>query len=381
MSKIFSPKFLIFLVVFVNHVGYGILFPILSLYEKAFNVGPFLIAAAMGAFPIAQFFASPILGILSDRYGRKPLLIVSLLGTIIAFILFAFAGNIYVLFLARIIDGVSGGSLPIALAYMADITSDEKRTEGMGIVAGALSFGFVFGPALGGLLGQFGIKAPSLTAAIFAFMSLILVIFFLEETEKEQLQKKVAKLFIFNEIWQALKIERVGIALILFFMIQTTWSLHMPVFAIFLQEKFAYGTLMAGVLLAYRGVVSTIVQLFLVGKGVNRFGEFRLLKISILIMVSGLFMTAFSPSFIILILGLTLMEFGGDFVSPITNGIVSKWSKPEEQGEMLGIAASMGSLGRIIGPYVGGAAFQTIGIASPFYLGAGLMVAGLIMIF
>lgn len=156
LKKLTSPKFLIFFIVFMSSVGYGILFPILALYEKAFNVGPFLIAAAMGAYPIAQFFAGSILGTLSDRFGRRPLLLFSLAGTVVAFLGFAFASNVWVLFIARLIDGISGGNISISQAYMADITSKKKRTEGMGLIAGANSLGFVLGPVIGGIFGQWG---------------------------------------------------------------------------------------------------------------------------------------------------------------------------------------------------------------------------------
>lgn len=381
LKKFFPPKFLIFFIVFVNLIGYGILFPILPLYEKAFNVGPFLIAAAMGAYPIAQFFAGPILGVLSDRYGRRPLLLFSLLGTVMAFLGFAFAQNIYLLFLARLIDGISGGNVSIAQAYMADITSKEERTEGMGIISGAISLGFVVGPVIGGVFGQYGVRLPSLIAAVLAFVNLLLVFFFLPETEKEEVRRQAVKLVIFKEIYRALKIEKIGLALILFFLVQTAWSLHLPIFSLFLDQKFAAGTFLAGLLFAYRGTVSSVVQLFLVGRGVSLLGEVKLLRLSILVMIAGLLLTGLSSTWAILILGLTLMELGGDFIGPVTNGIISKWAKPQEQGEMMGIASSMGSLGRMVGPYMGGAAFETLGISMPFFLGALFMALGLIMLF
>ncbi|MFH0863751.1 MAG: MFS transporter [Candidatus Gottesmanbacteria bacterium] len=376
-----SPKFLIFFIVFISQAGYGILFPILNLYEKAFNVGPFLIAAAMGAYPIAQFFAGPILGVLSDRFGRRPLLIFSLVGTVIAFLGFAFAQNIIILFIARLIDGVSGGNISISQAYMADITSKEKRTEGMGVISGAMSLGFVVGPVIGGLFGQFGVQMPSLIAAALAFVNLLLVIFFLPETEKEEIKKQAFKLVIFKEIIRALKFPVVGLALILFFLLQTTWSLHFPIFSLFLNSRFAAGTLMVGILYAYRGVVSSIVQLFLIGIGIKLLGEIKLLKLAAVIMITGLLLTGFSSSYLVLIIGLTLMELGGDFIGPVCFGLVSKFAKPEEQGEMMGIAASVGSLGRVVGPYVGGAAFQELGVSMPFFLGAALMATGLILLF
>ncbi len=381
VKTITSPKFLIFFVVLVSQAGYGILFPILNLYESAFKVGPFLIAAAMGAYPLAQFFSAPILGVLSDRFGRRPLLIFSLIGTVIAFLGFAYAQNIVVLFMARLIDGISGGNVSISQAYMADITSKEKRTEAMGIISGAMSLGFVVGPVIGGLFGQWGVQLPSLIAAGLAFINLLLVIFFLPETEKEEVQKQALKLLVFKQIVRALKVPVVGLALILFFLLQTTWSLHFPIFSLFLNERFAAGTLTVGILFAYRGVISSIVQLFLIGIGTKILGERRLLKLAVLIMIVGLICTGFSSSYLVLIVGLTLMEFGGDFIGPVCFGLVSKFAKPEEQGEMLGVASSVGSLARIVGPYAGGAAYQEIGIASPFYLGAGLMAAGLLLLF
>lgn len=372
---------MIFFTVFMSLVGYGILFPVLALYEMKFNVGPFLIAAAMGGYPIAQFFAGPILGMLSDRFGRRPLILFSLLGTAIAFLMFSFAGNIYIFLLARIIDGVSGGNVSIAQAYMADITTKEKRTEGMGIISGAISLGFVVGPVIGGVLGQYGVVYPSLAAAFLAIINLILAFFFLPETEKQEVKEKATKIFFVKDILRALKMEKIGLAMILFFLVQTTWSLHLPIFSLFLQQKFAIGTVIGGFLFAYRGLVSTVVQLFLIEKGVTLFGETKLLKLGIIVLIIGLLITSFSSTVVVLVLGLTLMEFGGDFIGPITNGLVSEKAKPEEQGEMMGTMASVGSLGRIFGPYVGGALFQELGITMPFLLGAGLMGLGLMMMF
>lgn len=381
MKKLTSPKFLIFLTVFMSLVGYGILFPVLALYEAKFNVGPFLIAAAMGGYPIAQFFAGPILGMLSDRFGRRPLLLFSLLGTFIAFLLFAYAGNIYIFLLARIIDGVSGGNVSIAQAYMADITTKEKRTEGMGIISGAISLGFVVGPVIGGILGQYGLIYPALAAAFLALVNLVLAFFFLPETEKEEMKEKAAKIFFIREIISHLRTEKIGLAMTLFFLVQMTWSLHLPIFSLFLEQKFAIGTLIGGFLFAYRGLVSTVVQLFLIKKGVALFGETKLLRLGIMVMILGLLITSFSPTVFILILGLTLMELGGDFVGPVTNGLVSEKAKPEEQGEVMGVMSSMGSLGRIFGPYVGGLVFQELGIAMPFLVGVFMMGLGLVMMF
>lgn len=381
MKRLTSPKFLIFLTVLINMIGYGILFPILPLYEKAFNVGPFLLAAAMGAFPVAQFFAGPILGALSDRFGRRPLLIFSVFGTLIAFLLFAFGNNLWFLILGRLIDGISGGNISIAFAYMADITTKEKRTEGMGIISGAISLGFVFGPMIGGFLGQYGLAWPSMLAAGFALINLLLVIFFLPETEKSSTQQKAQKIIFFKEIFQALKLKKIGLMLILIFLLQMAWALHFAIFSLFLAEKFGLSIFLGGALFAYRGVVSAIVQLFLVGIAVKFIGETKLLKIAMPVMIIGLMMIGAAPSIIWLMVGITLMELGGDFIGPVANGLVSKWAKPEEQGEMMGIASSMSSLGRMFGPFAGGAMFQELGLSTPFLAGAAIMGLGLIMMF
>lgn len=374
-----SPKFIIFLIVFVNQLGYGILFPLLSLYEQKMQVGPFAIAGAMGMYAVAQFFAAPILGILSDRHGRRPLLLFSLLGSTIAFIMFAFAGNIWVLFLARLIDGLSGGNIPIAQAYMADITSSEKRTESMGLILGGMSLGFVAGPILGGVLGVGGLALPSLVAAGISFVNFVLAFFFLKETEKEDVRQRAIKLLPFKEIIRAVRIETVGVMLVILFVLQLTWSLHFPIFSIFLEKNFMIGTLGAGLLMAYRGGISALVQLFLVGKMAGR-NPPAFLKIAIIVMVSGLFLTGVAPTFAILFLGLTIMEFGGDFISPIVMGEISKKTDSSEQGEIMGVAGSMSSLGRMMGPYIGGASFEALGASSPFYLGAILMGAGVLFL-
>lgn len=375
-----SPKFIIFFIVFVNLMGYGILFPLLPLYEAKMHVGPFVIAAVMGAYAIAQFFSAPILGILSDRYGRRPLLLFSLAGTVLSFVLFAFANNIWILFFARLLDGISGGNVSIAQAYMADITTKEERSKGMGQISGAISLGFMVGPVLGGVLGQYGVIVPSLAAAGIALTNFVLAIFFLKETEKEETKKRAMKLLPFKEIVRALRIEKVGICLVLFFLVQTAWSLHLPIFSLFLDKNFGIGTMFSGFLFAYRGVISSFVQLYLVGKVLKYFSEVKVLKIAIAVMVFGLLLTGMAPSVPILIIGLTFLELGGDFISPVTNGLISKSADQSEQGEIMGVAASMGSLGRIVGPYLGGASFEMIGSSSPFLIGAILMGLGMIVL-
>lgn len=344
------------------------------------HVGPFVIASVMGTYAIAQFFSTPILGILSDRYGRRPLLLFSLTGTVIAFLMFGLANNIWILFIARLIDGISGGNVSIAQAYMADITSKEKRAEGMGLVSGAISLGFVVGPVIGGVLGQWGVMLPSFAAAGIAFLNLILALFFLPETEKEEIRQRALKLLPFREMMKAVKVERIGVLLVLFFLVQTAWSLHLPIFSLFLEKKFLEGTFIAGMLLAYRGVVSAIVQLFLVGRALRYLSYLRILRIAIVVMIIGLIITGVAPSLPVLILGLTIMELGGDFIGPIVMGEVSKSADPSEQGEIMGVTASMGSFGRIAGPYIGGASFEIMGVSSPFYLGAVLMGVGFLIL-
>jgi DHA1 family tetracycline resistance protein-like MFS transporter len=381
VKKITSAKFLIFFIVFINLLGYGILYPILPLYEKVFNTSPFLITAAVGAYPIAQFFAMPLLGFLSDRYGRRPVLLYSLLGSVVGFLFFAFANNIYILFIGRIIDGFSGGNVSTAQAYMADITPKEKRTEGMGIISGAISLGFVAGPIIGGLLGQYGVRVPSLFAALLALANFILTFLFLKETEKEETRISAHKLVPLKEIVRALREKRIGLALVLVMAISMAFSLHLPIFSFFTEKVFMMGAFGSGILLSYRAVISAVVQLFLVGPVTEKLGEIRLLKIVIPVMIAGLMIAGIFPHLALFILGSTLIELGGDFIGPVAMGMVSKWAKPSEQGEMMGIAASMGSLGRIVGPYLGGASFQLWGTGMPFYLGAAFMLAGFLTLF
>lgn len=361
-------------------LGYGILFPLLPLYEQKMNVGPFAISAVMGMYAVAQFFSAPILGILSDRHGRRPWLLFSLIGSFLSFVMFAYANNIWVLFFARLLDGISGGNIPIAQAYMADITPKEKRAEAMGLISGSMSLGFVIGPVIGGVLGQYGLAAPSLVAAFMALANFFLALLFLPETEKEEIRVKAMKLLPFKEIISALKIKDVGVLLVVFFLVQMAWSLHLPIFSLFLEKNLQLGTLWAGILMAYRGVVSSIVQLLLVGRALDMLGYLKLLRVSIAIMVIGLIITGVAPSIVVLILGLTLMELGGDFIGPVIMGRVSEEADPSEQGEIMGVVASMGSMGRMVGPYVGGASFELLGASSPFYLGAILMGIGMMLL-
>ncbi len=370
---------IIFLIIFVNLLGFGIILPLLPYYVESMGAGAITIGLLSAAYSLFQLLAAPILGELSDKIGRRPVLIFSLIGTTLSFFLLGIANTILVLFISRIIDGISGGNISAAQAYIADITSKENRTQGMGVMMAAFSLGFILGPAIGGILSQYGYSVPAFAAAIVSLIATLLTIFFLPESlDLKKVAaapaKKVKRFFSLKDFYDALTHPNIGIVLTITFMVMFAFSLMEGTFALFSEHTLHLEAKDVGYMFAFLGSIGIIMQLFFLKRITNLLSEKKAVVISVVLMTLALIILAFANSTLMLYAALSLLAIGNSISGPILSGILSKLTPDNEQGNVMGTSQSVGSFARLIGPLIGTTIFSVIGIRSPYIFGAGVLL-------
>lgn len=367
---------IIFLILFTNMLGFGIILPLLPYYVESFGAGPITIGFLAASFSVFQLLSAPILGELSDKIGRRSILLFSIGGTALSFGILGFANSIPLLFLARIIDGASGGNISTAQAYIADITSKENRTQGMGIVMAAISLGFILGPAVGGFLSVYGYSVPAFVACAVAIIATVLTYFFLPETEKTSTSLKKRKIFFsLRDFYDALVHPEVGLFLTLSFIMMFAFSLLQGTFSLFSEHSLHLTARDNGFVFAYLGIIGFLIQIFFLKKILKLFSEHKLTLITIILMAISLAMIAFANNLIILFLAITILSFANNIFGPVVSGLISKKTPDSEQGNIMGVSQSVGSIGRIIGPVLGAFLYDQLGIKAPY------LIVTLILIF
>lgn len=373
----------IFLIVFINMLGFGIILPLLPYYVESFGAGPVTIGLLTAVYSLFQLLSAPILGELSDKFGRRPILLFSIGGTALSFGLLGFANSIPMLFLSRIIDGASGGNISTAQAYIADITSKEKRTQGIGFMMAALSLGMILGPAVGGLLSVYGYAVPALAAGIIALIATILTFFFLPESVKVNGLVKTTikrkKFFSFRDFYDALTHPEVGLFLTISFMMMFAFSLMQGTFALFSEHSLHLTAKDNGYIFAYLGLIGIIMQMFLLKQILKWISERKALVISITCMTIALTMIAFSANILLLFLAMTFLAFGNSVSGPVLAGLVSKKTPDNEQGNIAGMNQSVGSMARILGPVLGTFIYSQAGIKAPYLIAT--LILGVTVLF
>ncbi len=365
---------LIFLVVLIDLIGFGIIIPILPRYsETHFGANELQIGILIASFSFFQLLSSPLLGRLSDRIGRKPVITFSLLVSAISYVIFAFAPNYWVALLSRSICGVGGGSISAAQAYIADVTESSDRTKGMGILGMAFGLGFVLGPFIGGMLAEWGYIVPNLSAAFFSFIALILTRLFLEESLQTKSEIRVntddlLSTFKSSRFQRAFSNVYVGRFLLMFFIITFSIANTYGVIPIFAYRYLHFSDREIGYVYAVIGIVGVIFQGYLIGKLTHFIGERFLMLIGMVLMFSGLALIPFSTKMVFLMwLLIVIISIGLALINPTILSYISKLTSSKEQGEILGVNQSMGSLGRVIGPIWGGFSFNVFNYGAPFW--------------
>ena len=355
-----TPLIIIFVTVFIDLIGFGMVIPILPFYAETspFNATPFEIGMLFSIYSWMQFFFAPILGRLSDRYGRRPVLFVSLLGSAVGYFVIGFANTLFMVFLGRIIGGVTGGNISTAQAYIADVTSKENRAKGMGLFGAAFGLGFILGPAIAGILSKYGVHVPFYFAAVLSLANAIALYFILPESVKPGAARTGDSKSRIFAILDSFREREFGILNVTYFLLVTAFSIMTYAFVLFTAFRYSYNAEQNGYLFAYVGLVSIIAQGFLFNVLVKRFGEGFLTVIGCLMMVLSLFLFPFLTPAAGSLLGLLavsgLLSIGNSMSSPALTSLVSKISHEHEQGRVLGIMQSGASLARAVGPTIGG---------------------------
>ncbi len=339
----------------VNALGYGIIIPLQYAYVARFGLDPFWFGLLFAAFSLAQFISTPIIGRLSDRYGRKPLLLYSVLGTALSFFLFAIAKSVPLLFIARILDGISGGNISVAQAVISDSTEKQDRAKWFGILGASFGFGFVFGPAIGGLLSGISLTAPFYFAAIISLIGSAIVFFALRETLPEgDREVKTNKLFDLGHLLKALFEPYVGLILAASFMVALSFAVFILGFQAFTNDVLKLPPRDISLLFLIFGVISLPMQGFAVGRLVKKFKEIPLLITAVVICFFSFVFMGFSNTFLSFALASVALAIGNSLFTPIISALLSKHTRKEDQGGIMGINQSYMSLGNILGPIIGG---------------------------
>ncbi len=356
-----KPLLIIYFTVFIDLIGFGIVIPALPFYVESdlFKATPFEIGILFASYSLMQFIFAPVLGSLSDRYGRRPVLFFSILGSAIGYLLIGFAFALWMVFLGRIIAGITGGNLSAAQAYIADVTSKANRAKGMGFFGAMFGLGFVLGPAIGGILSRYGIHVPFLFAAVLSLVNAILVYFILPETvNTENYDSSKVRKNRFVELFESLGDAHFATLNAVYFFLVTSFSIMTYAFVLYTIERFSYTAEQNGYIFAFIGILAVIFQGGLFGKLVKKFGENPLMIIGSIMMAISLFTIPFiSPNFggltgILFVVG--LLAIGNSMASPAITSLASKVAKEHEQGKSLGVLQSGASLARAIGPALGG---------------------------
>lgn len=354
MSRKRSPLLVLFLTVFIDMVGFGIVMPVLPLYAERFHATPLEIGWLTGIYSGMQIIFTPLLGKLSDRFGRRPVLMISLAGTAIGFAVMGMANSLVLLFAARIFAGITGGNISIPQAYIADVTTPETRSKWMGMIGAAFGLGFTFGPMIGGIMSQISYGAPFYFAAGLAAVNVVLLYFILPESlplehrRKPHADAPVTEVFRHGQGWMFGGVVATYFFLIMGFTIMTAF------FALFTERRFGYDAHANGYLFGFIGIVTVIVQGGLIGRLVVAFGETALARAGLLITTASLAMLPFCTNLPLLLVACVGLSLGSGFASPPLNGLASQLVDRSWQGRALGVVQSAGSSARLIGPLLGG---------------------------
>jgi len=368
----------IILVVFIDLLGFSLILPLLPYYAKTFQATPFVTGLLVASYAVAQLIGAPFLGRLSDRFGRRPVLLASIFGTFLGFLLLGFARTLWMLFASRLIDGLTGGNLSIAQAYITDVTDAKNRARGLGMIGAAFGLGFIIGPAAGGFLSQWGYAVPAFVAATLSAINLALIFFWLPESlsDKRRGQKVGNRPFVtLTALFTALKRPFTGSLLITRFIFGVAFAIFQTIFSLYALTKFGLSATQTGYVLAYVGVLSVITQGFLVGRIASRMREDMIITGCTALMALSLLGWALAPSVLALLLILAPASFSGGLLNTLLSSTLTKAVSPDEIGGILGLSASVESSTRIIAPIIGGALLQELGTWAPGAFGAALMTA------
>jgi MFS family permease len=377
----YKKSVLIILLIQITEVlGFSLILPFLPFYAKEMGANPLTIGLIITSFSLFQFISAPIMGKLSDFYGRKPLLIISQISTFLSFIILGFANKIWLLFLSRIMDGLLGANNSIAQAYWSDISTKEERAKAFGLSGVAFGIGFLIGPAIGGVLSQINFAIPAFLAAAISFITILLTIFLLPETvKKKKLTNFKVTIINIQDFKENFSNPKVSNKLWQFFSYISAQLLFTSSFSIFADKKFAVTPQDVGYILAFIGLTSIILRGFLIQKLINFFGENKLKVIGVALFIVGLVGSALVTQWWMFIFILILFSIGSGLSRPLMMSDISKNVDQNQQGEIMGFTNSLMSIAQIFTPLIGGYLLNILSPNSLPLLSAIFMIMGLMM--
>ena len=415
----------IFVIVLVDLLGLTIIIPLMPLYATSLQADAFTIGLLGAAYPIMQFIGAPVLGRMSDRYGRKPILLISQIGTFVGFIILGFANALPLLFMARIVDGLSGANISTAQAVITDSTTERTRTQGLGLLGAAFGLGFVVGPIIAFVslsLSGNDYHAPAFVAAFFSMISIILTWFWLEETHGPEKRgtDQVKTVFSIGSIFKALGHPTVGLLLLLMFAQQIAFGGFEQILSLFTLNRLGMNASGNSILFVFVGIIVVVVQGGLIGKWSRKWGDRKLVYLGLATLAIGMALTALTPAqtlpgyskaeltseltrsgmraheapttnnvpvalpedgnnglggLIWLLVAMIPASIGGGILQPSINSLITKRIEPNEIGGTLGISSALQSAANAFAPIIGGTLFQTGGSSLPFWVWAVIMGA------
>ncbi len=369
----------LFLIVLVDLIGFGLVIPLLPFYALRFGATAPEVTWLLAAYSLMQLVAAPLWGRLSDHIGRRPVLMASMTASAIAYLWLGAAGRLWMLFAARALAGACAGNIAAAQAYIADITKPEERAHGMGMIGAAFGLGFIFGPALGGFLAgnnpaAANLATPAWLAAALSFAALCGVLFLLRESLPPARRGFAPPQGRIGLIRAALRRPVLSRLIVIFFLVILAFAAMESIFALWALRQLDWGPERVGYVFAYLGLLSAIMQGGLTRRLTKRYGEERLLLAGLVLLAIGLIVVPFARNLPVLAAAFAALAIGLGLVQPALNSLISRRAGGGEQGQVLGVTQSVGSLARIVGPPAAGYLFAGLGHGSPFFGGA-LIVA------
>jgi DHA1 family tetracycline resistance protein-like MFS transporter len=375
----------IFAIVFVDLLGFSLILPLVPYYAKDFGASDTIVGLLVASYAAAQLVGAPILGRISDRYGRRPVLLLSILGTALGFILLGVADQLWLLFASRILDGLTGGNISVAQAYITDITDEKDRARGLGLIGAAFGLGFIIGPALGGVLSTVGgnielgpwawtYALPAFIAASIALINLLAVFIFLPESLTKERRATLARnpktAFNLRSLRQAFERPRVGPLLYTRFFFSLAFAIFQTVFPLFALKRLELEANQTAFVLTYVGILVALVQGVAIGRLSARYQERQLIFTSSILMSLALAAWALTPSVLVLLVVLIPLAFAGGVLNTVVNSALTKVVQPEEVGGILGLSAALESITRVLSPTLGGVLLDFLGAWAPGIIGA-----------
>lgn len=363
---------IIFFTVFIDLLGFGLLIPILPTFaSKELSINDFDIGIIVGVYSLMQFIFNPVLGNYSDRFGRRPIILISLLLNAASYVIFSFAHSMFLLMVSRIIAGFGGSNISTAQAYIADITDSKNRSKGMGMIGAAFGLGFVFGPMMGGILSSYSYALVGYTAAGFSFLAFLFALIYLKESHlnRNSERKKSNPIFSPDSIKEILVEKKLAFFILIYFIIIFSQANIYGTFALLGFKVYDFTNRQIGYLFGVIGIVGAIIQGGLIRQLSKRINSDKLVFIGLFFMMIGLTGMPYGINFTGVAIVGGFLAIGTGILQPTILGLISNETPDEKQGKILGFNSSFGALARVLGPLWGGFAYDYLGYQFPFLTG------------